>query len=52
MTMTLHDRRRTDTVPAHAYTVPVVREVPIRAGAGGTPITTPEPLAYPGSTAW
>jgi hypothetical protein len=51
--MTLQDRR-TETVAAHAYTVPVVREVPIRAGAGagGTTITVPEPLTYPGSTAW
>jgi hypothetical protein len=52
--MTLHDRRRTDTFPAHAYTLPVVREVAIRAGgaAAGTPISTPEPPAYPGSAAW
>jgi hypothetical protein len=49
--MTLQDRR-TETVAAHAYTVPVVREVPIRAGAGGATITVPEPLTYPGSTAW
>ena len=26
--MTLHDRRRTDPVAAHAYTLPIVREVP------------------------
>jgi hypothetical protein len=32
--MTLHDRRRTDPVATHAYTVPVVREVPIRRGLG------------------
>jgi hypothetical protein len=49
--MTLQVHRRIDTVPAHAYTVPVVREVPIRPG-GGTPIVIPEPLTYPGSTAW
>jgi hypothetical protein len=52
--MTLQDRRRIDTGAAHAYTLPVVREVPIRAGlgAGGTPITIPELLTYPGTTAW
>jgi hypothetical protein len=26
--MTLHDRRRTHPVAAHAYTLPIVREVP------------------------
>ena len=26
--MTLHDRRRTDPVAAHAYTLPIVRGVP------------------------
>ena len=26
--MTIHDRRRTDPVATHAYTVPVVRELP------------------------
>jgi hypothetical protein len=54
MTMTLHDRQRTEPVPAHAYTLPIVRETPIRAGlgAGGTPPALPESLTYPGSTAW
>jgi hypothetical protein len=30
--MTINDRTRTDPVAAHAYTLPVVREVPIGAG--------------------
>jgi hypothetical protein len=32
--MTLDDRRRTDPAATHAYTVPVVREVPILPGPG------------------
>ena len=28
--MTIHDPRRTDPIVAHAYTVPLVREVPAR----------------------
>jgi hypothetical protein len=31
--MLLHDRPRTDPIAAHAYTLPVVREVPIAADA-------------------
>ena len=52
--MTLHVHRRIDSVPAHAYTLPVVREVPIQAGrgAGGTTMILPGPATYPGSTAW
>jgi len=49
MTMTLHDHRRTDPVAAHAYTLPIVREVPVRAGRGlgdGAPQESARPLAY------
>jgi hypothetical protein len=51
--MTLHQRRRTEPAAPHAYTVPIVREVPVAAGqgAGGMPAVAPE-LTYPGSTAW
>jgi hypothetical protein len=35
--MTLHDRRRTDPVAAHAYTVPVVREVAVRPSGQAAP---------------
>jgi hypothetical protein len=31
--MTTYDRSRTDPIAGHAYILPVVREVPIRAGA-------------------
>jgi hypothetical protein len=31
--MTSHDRPRTDPIAAHAYTLPVVRELPIGAGS-------------------
>jgi hypothetical protein len=54
--MTLHDRRRTDAVAAHAYTVPVVREVPIVPGlapAASAPHELGQPLAYAAdSHAW
>jgi hypothetical protein len=54
--MTIHDRRRTDPVATHAYTVPVVREVPIRPGSGPTasgPHELEQPLAYAAdSHAW
>jgi hypothetical protein len=29
--MTIYERPRTDPIAGHAYTLPVVREVPIRA---------------------
>ena len=29
--MTIHDRRRTHPVTAHAYMLPIVREVPVHA---------------------
>jgi hypothetical protein len=35
--MTHRDRPRTDPIAAHAYTLPVVREVPIAAGPASTP---------------
>ena len=35
--MTLHDRRRTDPAATHAYTVPVVREVPGRVSGHAAP---------------
>jgi hypothetical protein len=40
--MPAHDRPRTDPIASHAYTLPVVREVPIRAGAPSEPA---EPVA-------
>jgi hypothetical protein len=47
--MTIHDRRRVHPVAAHAYTVPIVREVPTYAGQGsgsGTPEQLAQPLLY------
>lgn len=45
--MTLHDRRRTDPAATHAYTVPVVREVPVRPSghAASGPHELGQPLA-------
>jgi hypothetical protein len=44
--MTRHDRPRTDPIAAHAYTLPVVREVPI--GAGSAPASLqPHDLGQP-----
>ena len=53
--MTLNDRRRTD--PAiRAFTVPVVRQVPIGHGSGQAPsgpYSLRQPVAYAaGSDAW
>jgi hypothetical protein len=54
--MTIRVRRRTHPVAAHVYTLPIVREVPIRAGlgsVGGTPQQPGQPLAYAAdSHAW
>jgi hypothetical protein len=53
--MTLHDRRRTDPVTSHAYTVPIVREVPIGSGlAPAAPVhQLGQPIAYAAdSHAW
>jgi hypothetical protein len=47
--MTLYDRPRTDPIAAHAYTLPVVREVPIAAdssSASTDPHGVPQPLVY------
>jgi hypothetical protein len=47
--MTLHDRARTDPIAAHAYTLPVVREVPIAGNspsASSDPHGVARPLAY------
>ena len=40
--MTLYDRPRTDPIASHAYTLPVVREVPI-----GSPADSDVPPATP-----
>jgi hypothetical protein len=45
--MTLHDRRRTDPVVTHAYTVPVVHEVPIHHLGLGAAASTPYGLGRP-----
>jgi hypothetical protein len=53
--MTIHDRRRTHPVAAHVYTLPIVREVPIHAGAwpGRGSQQPGRPSAYtPDSHAW
>jgi hypothetical protein len=54
--MTIHEQRRTDPVAPHAYTVPVVREVPIRHGSGPpspAPYDLEQRLAYAAdSQAW
>ena len=54
--MTLSDRRRTDPVAFHAFTVPVVREVPIGSGSGHAspgPHSLGQPVAYAAdSHAW
>ena len=41
--MTVQELPRTDLDTTHAYTLPVVREVPIRAGA---PTPPPAPLSF------
>jgi hypothetical protein len=51
--MTIHVPRRTHPVAAHAYTMPVVREVPIGAGLGGAPQQPAQPHVYAAdSHAW
>ena len=40
--MTTLIRLRTDPIASHAYTLPVVREIPIESGAPSPP---PEPVA-------
>ena len=54
--MTVQELPRTDLNAAHAYTLPVVREVPIRAGA---PAPSPAPhglepaaVSLTGARAW
>jgi hypothetical protein len=42
--MTIKVRTRTEPIAAHAYTLPVVREVPIAASSSAPP--NPQPLAY------
>jgi hypothetical protein len=47
--MTIRESRRIHPVAAHAYTLPIVREVPIFAGhvsGTGTPEQPAQPLAY------
>jgi hypothetical protein len=39
--MTIHDRSRTHPVTAHAFTLPIVREVPICATLGRRSGTEP-----------
>jgi hypothetical protein len=44
-----NDRPRTDPIAAHAYTLPVVREVPVGAGppsAAPAPHGVGQPLVY------
>jgi hypothetical protein len=54
--MTLSHRRRTDPAAFRAYTVPVVREVPIGHGSGQAssgPHSLGQPVAYAAdSHAW
>ena len=53
--MAIDDRRRTHPVAAHAYTLPIVREVPIHAGAwpGSGTQQSSGPLANTaGADAW
>jgi hypothetical protein len=50
--MTIHDRRRTHPVAAHAYTLPVVREVPVGAGLGAPGGAAQQPLYAADSHAW
>jgi hypothetical protein len=54
--MTVQELPRTDLNTTHAYTLPVVREVPIRAGAP-TPSPAPRSFEQPsislaGARAW
>ena len=50
--MTPHERRRTDPVVTRAYTVPVVREVPIQHGSSA-PGSAPQGIVSAGdSNAW
>ena len=54
--MTVQELPRTDLNATHAYTLPVVREVPIRAGAP-TPSPAPHSFEQPsislaGARAW
>jgi hypothetical protein len=47
--MTNHDRSRTDPIAAHAYTLPVVRELPIGASslpAAAEPHDPAQPVVY------
>jgi hypothetical protein len=53
--MTIQDRYRTHPVAVHAYTLPIVREVPIHAGVwpGSASQQSGRPLAYAAdSHAW
>jgi hypothetical protein len=40
------DRPRTDPIAAHAYTLPVVRELPVAPAASPDPRGTAQPVAY------
>jgi hypothetical protein len=47
--MTADTRRRTDPIAAHAYTLPVVREILVSAAAppaSGSPQGAEQPIAY------
>jgi hypothetical protein len=53
--MTINDRSRTHAAAVHAYTLPIVREVPIHAAAwpGSDSEQSGRPLAYAASShAW
>ena len=41
--MTIHVRRRTHPVAAHAYTMPIVREIPISASSAAVDGTPQQP---------
>jgi hypothetical protein len=44
--MTSQDRPRTDPIAAHAYTLPVVREVPIGTRSSSDPQGLGQPVVY------
>jgi len=46
--MTIHTRRRTNPVPVHAYTVPIVREILLSTAASSA---APDPLSFEHATA-
>ena len=53
--MTIHDRSRTHPVTSHAFTLPIVREVPLYAtlGRGSATEQSAQPIAYAAdSHAW